>query len=182
MSDPDWPDVQALQNGENEGLDRLLERHRRPLQTFIHRMIGHAADADELTQETFVRVYFQIQQYQPEAPFVAWLYQIARNLCRDYFRSRAFRQRQQSTEWLPEMSDRHSIASAPFTQENLERTEKLQIAITRLPLALRACIVLTAIEGLSHKEAALRLGISPKAVENKTARAKKRLLIVLKKI
>lgn len=63
MSDPDRADVLALQRGEDAALDRLIERHRSPLLGFVARMIGNPEDAEEIAQETFVRVYFQIQKY-----------------------------------------------------------------------------------------------------------------------
>jgi RNA polymerase sigma-70 factor (ECF subfamily) len=176
--DPDWPDVAALQGGEDLALNRIMDRYREPVYGFIRHMIGHAADAEELTQETFVRAYFAVDRFRPRTLFAAWLFQIARNLCRDYFRSRAYRQRQQASPWLEELAE-HAVVESP--NGSGDGNEALYAALARLPIALRECIVLTAIEGLSHKEAARQLGISAKAVEIKSYRARKKLASYLKK-
>lgn len=177
VTDPDWLDVEALQSGDNGALDRLIERHRRPVEVFIFRMIGHAADAEELAQETFVRVYFQIGSYRPRSRFVAWLYQIARNLCRDYFKSRAYRQRSLNTELTVEIEE--NLNSANLSEPLAQRMDQVQAALLLIPAALRECLILTAVDGFSHVEAGRRLGLSAKAVEVKSYRARKQLLKIL---
>lgn len=179
-SDPDWPDVAALQRGEDAALDRLMERHRAPLVGFATRMIGRTEDAEEIAQETFVRAYFQIHTYRPKAPFVAWLYQIARNLCRDHFRSRAYKQ------GLASEALDHLQQEPVQQQENSEaeqaRIDAVQAALIKLPSKLRECLILTSIEGLSHAEAGDRLGLSAKAIEVRCYRARVLLGKVLKSI
>lgn len=180
-SDPDYPDVLALQGGEDEALDRLMEKHRASITAFIFRMVGDAADADELAQETFVRAYFQIRSYRPKAPFAAWLYQIARNLCRDHFRSRAYKTRLKSQS-MEELQHERSTGEDTVPDALVERVEMVQSALLRIPVELRESLILTAIEGLSHEEAATRLGLTSKAVEVRCYRARKALLKALKKI
>jgi len=159
-SDPDHADVLALQAGDDSALSRIMERHRDGVFGFIRRMTGHDADAEELAQETFVRVYFQIDKYRPRSVFAAWLYRIARNLCLDYFRSRAWK----------EGACNESLASGG-----------MEAAVESLPVRLREPLVLTALEGHSHAEAARRLGISSKAVEAKCHRARAALRKTLEK-
>jgi len=91
LEDPDLALVQALQAGEDRALNTLLHRHREGLFRFVFRQISNEADAIELTQEVFVRAYLNIEKFRPTAKFVTWLYHIARNLCRDYARSQAYR-------------------------------------------------------------------------------------------
>ena len=100
-------------------------------------MIGNAQDAEEIAQETFVRAYFQIQKYRPTANFTAWLYQIARNLCRDYFRSRAYKQRlaSEGLDGLP--IEPVQIEGRSNVEE--ERIEVVQAALMKLPPKLRGC-------------------------------------------
>lgn len=176
--DPDWPDVAALQAGDNAALDRLMKRHHAEVIGFIWQMTGNQRDAEELAQETFVRVFFQIQQYRPKSPFAAWLYRIARNLCLDYFRSRAHRQKTRS---IP-LDDLPDIAEPNARPAMDEASQRLHDAISQLPLQLREPLVLTALEGMSHAEAGRRLDISPKAIEVKCYRARERLRRILKKI
>ncbi len=169
--DPDWPDVAALQSGDTAALDLLMKRHHAEVKAFIWRMTGNHRDAEELAQETFVRAFFQIQQYQPRAPFAAWLYRIARNICLDYFRSCAQQQKNLNIPLNEAWNMPESAASA--LQD--EATELLQDAIADLPIHLREPLVLTALEGMSHEEAGRRLGISSKAVEVKCYRARAKL-------
>jgi len=169
--DPDWPDVAALQSGDTAALDRLMKRHHAEVTGFIWRMTGNHRDAEELAQETFVRAFFQIQQYRPRAHFAAWLYRIARNLCLDYFRSRAQLKKSQN---IP-LNEAWNMPESPASALQDEATELLQDAIAELPIHLREPLVLTALEGMSHEEAGRRLGISPKAVEAKCYRARAKL-------
>jgi len=169
--DPDLPDVQALQAGDEAALDRLMSRHQKPLLAFLYQMTGHASDAEELAQETFVRVYFNIRNFHPRGRFAAWLYQIARNLARDYFRRRVARERR-----LAEVQEKSEAETALSHDGEDHRIDQLREALLRLPPALRECLVLTAIEGLSHQEAGRLLGISTKAVESRAYRARRLLM------
>lgn len=175
--DPDWPDVAALQAGDTAALDLLMKRHHAEVTGFIWRMTGNHRDAEDLAQETFVRAFFQIQQYRPRAPFAAWLYRIARNLCLDYFRSRVQRQKSQN---IP-LNEAWNVPESAPSASQAEAAKLLQESIGDLPVHLREPLVLTALEGMSHEEAGRRLGISSKAVEAKCYRAREKLRKFLKK-
>lgn len=175
--DPDVQDVAALQAGDEKALDRIMKRHHAEVSGFIWRMTGNHRDSQELAQETFVRAFFQIQKYRPQAPFAAWLYRIARNICLDYFRSRTQRQKSQSIP-LDEVWNMPSSSTSVFQDD---ASEMLEDAIAELPIHLREPLVLTALEGMSHEEAGRRLGISAKAIEVKCYRAREKLRKSLKK-
>lgn len=177
-TDPDWPDVKALQAGEDDAFNRIMVRHQAALLGFVTRMIGHPQDAEELAQETFVRAYFQIRQFRPQARFAAWLYQIARNLCRDYFRRRDFKQRLHTDSLDGLTPEQAQAENSPVLYS--DQAEAVQRALLKIPVKLRECLILTAIEGLTHAETAARLGISPKAVETRAARARAMLAKILK--
>ena len=183
--DPDLPLVEALQAGDESALDRLMERHGEPLFRFLCRYVPNETEARELAQETFVRAYFNIGKFRPEALFATWLFQIALNLCRDRARSRAFRQARQTESLSPDPLRDEGGADREIPSATLdpalraawnEEMEILRREIARLPDELRAPLVLTALENLSHAEAGLRLGLSAKAVEVRVYRARKRLV------
>jgi len=171
----DRRDVMAVQAGDQAAFDGIMTRHQAGLFRFIWHMTGCRNDAEELTQETFVRAFFQIHQYRPRAPFSAWLYRIARNLCLDYFRSRAWKEQRRNDT----LSDAHDIA-ALTPRLHSEQAEALRIAIDELPVSLREPLILTSLEGHSHEETAQKLGISAKAVEVKCFRARTALRKKLK--
>src|SRR5258707_12704021 len=87
LEDPDLALVRALQAGEDRALETLMDRHQEGVFRFVFRHISNEADAIELTQDAFVRAYFNIGKFRPTAKFVTWLYHIALNLCRDHSRS-----------------------------------------------------------------------------------------------
>jgi RNA polymerase sigma-70 factor (ECF subfamily) len=183
--DPDLALVKAVQAGDKVAFDRLLEIHQERIFHFILRHISNEADALDLAQETFVRAYFNIGKFSPRGLFSTWLHQIALNLCRDLVRSKAWRNRQQ-TESLslnPETSGKEGQKEvedlSPGPAANTlreEKMEKLYRAINGLPLELKGPLMLTAVDGLSHAEAGERLGLTAKAVEVKSYRARKILL------
>lgn len=182
--DPDWALVRAVQAGDRGAFERLLESHQERIFHFILRHVSNEADAVELAQETFVRAYLHIGKFRPQGLFSTWLHQIALNLCRDFVRSRAYRNRQQtdSLSWHPEESgddgqrDLADPRSGPVEAVvHRQELSLLRRAIERLPLELKSPLVLTAVEGLSHHEAGQILGLTAKAVEVKVYRARKAL-------
>jgi len=179
--DPDLALVRALQAGEDQAFAELMARHRKGLFRFIFRHISNEADALELTQETFVRAYFNIGKCRPTAKFVTWLYHIALNLCRDHSSSRtyhySFRTTSTDADENEEQTQLLSIQHGPDRQtQDREKLRSVEKAISQLPQHIRNPLILTALEGCSHAEAAKLLGISPKAVESRIHRARRFLL------
>ncbi|HEX6566329.1 MAG TPA: RNA polymerase sigma factor [Chthoniobacterales bacterium] len=183
--DPDIGLVRSLQNGEEQALDALMDRHRDSLFRFVFAHVPNEADALELTQEAFVRAYFNIQRFQPSAKFVTWLYHIALNLCRDHSRSKAYHCSLKTVS-VEESNDLRQVASnqkAPDqAMETRDQLIALEKAIAALPHDLKPALILTAMEGHSYNEAAELLGISPKAVGTKVYRARKLLQKKLQKL
>ena len=79
------------QQGEVRAFEILLSRHRKPVFNFILRFIGERETAEDLLQETFMRVIKGADAYKRQAKFTTWLYTIARNLCVDQTRRRKHR-------------------------------------------------------------------------------------------
>lgn len=170
-----------LAAGHGAGLDELMGRHGLRLFHYLIRLLQDEAEAADLAQETFVRVYQHRLRYDPAHKFSTWLYTIATNLVRDRQRWRARR---------PEFS---LDAEDPVTGEGLgsmlpelradpgqtlvaeERTATVRQAIAQLPEDLRVPLVLALYEGQSHDEIATVLGCTAKAVEMKIYRARKEL-------
>lgn len=180
MGDDDLPLVRALQAGDDSALDELMGRHQSALFHFACRYVGNEADAAELTQETFVRAYMNIRAFTPKARFVTWLYAIATNLCRDHVRSRHHRDAARTFSLSSREDDKpvDFPSQGPTPDEVVEQEERMKAvhaAIRLLPHDLKTALILTAIEGLSHIEAAERLCTTPKTIETRIYRARKRL-------
>ena len=173
--------VRALQAGEDQAFDELIDRHQKGLFRSIFRHIPNEADALELTQETFVRAYFNIGKFRPSTKFVTWLYQIALNLCRDHSRRRAYRHSLRTIsidadEFVGLLQLSANEHGPDRRTQDREKVRAVEEAIRELPQDLMNALILTALEGRSHVEAAELLGISPKTVEARVHRARKILL------
>jgi RNA polymerase sigma-70 factor (ECF subfamily) len=135
----------------------------------------------ELTQETFVRAYFNIGKFRPSAKFVTWLYRIAMNLCRDRSRRRAYRHSLRTisidADEFEEQTQLSAVERGPDRRtQDREKVRAVEKAISELPQDLMNTLILTALEGRTHVEAAELLGISPKTVEARVYRARRILL------
>lgn len=179
--DPDREDMLALVAGESEALDRLMARHGLPVFHFLVRMVGHDADAADLAQETFARLYQTRDRYRPDRPFGSWLYTLAANLARNHLRWRN-RHPAESLD-QPAAEDAPPLREAmPGTIENpaeqiagAELKDAVRRAITHLPPALREALVLVEFEDHSVRETAEILAIPPRTVESRLFHARRLL-------
>ena len=177
--------MERLAKGGDAALNSLMERHGEKLFHYLIRQLGNEADAEDLAQETFVRVYQNCQRFDARQKFTSWLYTIATNLCRDRLRYRS-RHPQVSLEaetGESETSLRDTIAEEhPSPAEEAVRAESgeaVRRAIAVLPEELRTSLILFEYEGLSHMEIAAILNCSAKAIETRLYRARKQLRSLL---
>jgi RNA polymerase sigma factor (sigma-70 family) len=154
-----------------------MQRHKDWLYRYIRRYIFNAEDAEDILQESFVSAWGALARYDPERPFSTWIRRIALNKCRDKARrDKVYRAvvggLGLSEGALEAPSDERAPDSSTIAAATLARVHQ---SIRDLPAPLRDPLILTALEGLSYKEAAAVLGLTPKAVELKIARARARL-------
>jgi RNA polymerase sigma-70 factor, ECF subfamily len=179
-ADPDAELMVRLKNGEDRILNELMTRWQHPLVGFIYRYIGREAEALDLAQETFVRVYETRHRYTVRGKFSTWLFAIAANLCRNYLRWR-----QKRGESVPETWDSEDAEPAEPIQSlddspdqaaiRSESISLIKAAIDKLPHDLKTVILLYEYQSLSYEEISSVLGCSVKAVEMKLYRARKLL-------
>jgi RNA polymerase sigma factor CnrH len=166
----------AARGGSEVAFAALMQRHKHWLYHFIRRYVADRDDAYDLLQESFVSAWSALSRYDPERPLQAWLRRIALNKCRDRARRNAVRRAALHLLAVAGMGEAARASDAGASDSALNR---LETAVAQLPRALKDPLVLTALEGLSHREAAEFLGINPKAVETRIYRAKKRLATLL---
>jgi RNA polymerase sigma-70 factor (ECF subfamily) len=149
----------ALQRGDARALAPLVERHHSPLTGFLYRMTnGDRALAEDLVQETFLRVARRVAQYRHPRPFKPWLYAIAVNLARDHFKSAPFRR---STALTDDVAGRTADA-APTPADLAQAAEdarRVAAAVQALPDGQRAAVVLRYYSDLSLAEIAETLAV-----------------------
>lgn len=188
MADADLALVLALQAGDDSALDALMERHREPVFRFVRGYVVNETDAVELTQETFVRAYFNIGKFKPAAKFATWLYRIALNLCRDHAKSRRAKHAAITDSLTPAdaettgESDLPAGGKAPDEEaQSAEKMRALDDSIAQLPHDLRTALVLTVMEQRSHQDCAELLETTPKTIETRVYRARKLLAELMSK-
>ncbi len=174
----DRADMERLAAGQDTALNDLMERHAVPVFHFLCRMVGNEDDANDLAQETFVRVFRASASFRPNEKFSTWLFTIAANLARNHFR---WRSRHPNVSLEAETGEAEQTigstlpANDPAPNEQAlaaERAAAVRVAVGKLPEDLREAIVLCEWEELSVAEAAAILKSTPKAVESRLYRAR----------
>jgi RNA polymerase sigma-70 factor, ECF subfamily len=174
----DRADMEKLQAGHDAALNDLMERHATPVFHFLCRMVGNEDDANDLAQETFVRVFKSRASFRLEQKFSTWLFTIAANLARNHFRWRARHPNLSLEAENPET--KQSLGSTLPAKDPApndaalaaERARAVRVAVGQLPGDLREAIVLCEWEERSVAEAAAILEATPKAVESRLYRAR----------
>jgi len=174
MSDTDEEKIWVLQSrdGNPAAFESLIRAHQRMIHSLTFRMTGSMADAEDLTQETFIRAYRQLDSYQGTAKFSSWLYRIAVNACLNW-RQREMRRDQIHTRWAGSNDALRSGPEPAADGDALGR--EVQAALMKLPGKQRAAVVLTVYDGHNHAEAAKILGCSETTVSWRVFAARRKL-------
>ena len=183
----DRADMERLRGGHDPALNDLMERHATAVFHFLCRMLNNEDDANDLAQETFVRVFRAKDSYNPQQRFSTWLFTIAANLGRNHIR---WRTRHPNVSLNAESEQTgHTlgdtlVSSEPTPKEEVlgaERAAAVRAAVTQLPEDMREAIVLCEWEELSMAEAATVANTTTKAIESRLYRARQILRSELKK-
>ena len=163
--DPDLALVERLQKGDLGALEELIQKYQKWIYTLAYRTVKNHADADDVTQETFIRVYRNINQYHPQAGhlFAGWLYRVTVNLSINQAKKR-------SRDSIAMVSLQHDdkdgekgnpIEKLPDTYanprkevQNMELKSKIDTALESLSPEHRATFTLCEMQGFSYKEIA----------------------------
>jgi RNA polymerase sigma-70 factor (ECF subfamily) len=154
----------------------LMSRHREALLRCIRRYVGGSDDALDVLQETFFSAWMALGHYDRHRPFLVWIRTIAVNKCRDRARRTAVRAAvfgPWTSDEMLEIAD--SRPGPPELLESEQALDRLRSSLAKLPVSLRKPLLLTTLEGMSHRQAGHCLGISAKAVELRIYRARMRL-------
>ena len=165
-------------NGDRAAFTSLMAATKADLYRFIRRYVGDEAEAHDVLQEAYASAWLAMRRYDPGRPFDVWLRSIALNKCRDWSRRRAVRRVVRGVMGLdaPEAVSIGDETPSPEARlDDHRRAEELQRALSDLPDALKAPLLLATLDGRSHAEVADILRITPKAVETRIARARRKL-------
>lgn len=179
--------IERCRARDSAAFNEVMERYKAKVYNYLLRMMGNAADAEDLTQEVFVRLYTSLDSFRSQASLNTWLFRIAGNLCIDHFR-RAKKHRViafsldephdaegaetgggQAYEASDTTYEPHRVA------EQAETAQQIQQALGQLPEKLRAVLILHDIEGLPYEEIAQVVGCPLGTVKSRLFNARLQL-------
>lgn len=162
--------------GDERAFQLLSRRHLPAMLGLARRILGNAAEAEDVAQEAFMRVWTHAPRWQPLAQFRTWLTRVVINLCLD---------RKRRAPWVELETAGDIVDPAPGAGEKAEGDERermLAAAIEKLPVRQRSAIVLTYGDGMSNAQVANILDTSVSAVETLLVRAKQNLRRALENV
>ena len=172
-----------LARGRQDAFEILLARYGDAVITFCYAFVGSRESAEDLAQETFLRVYRSAGRYRPLAKFTTWLYRIAANLSINEINKGKLRRAVSLDEPAGPDADGTRIveriaSDVPQPLSNAERREAhalVEKAIARLPEDQRSTLVLVEYHHLSYREIAEILGVTVSAIKMRVKRAREML-------
>ena len=159
--------IARCQKADIAAFNEIVSRYKGKIYNYVHRMSGNAEDAEDLTQEVFVRMYTNIGSFRAEASLSTWLFRIAGNLCVDNFRRTKKDRTLVHSLDAPVASDDDDGSGVGATRDvpdwsaepdklfaRKELGAHIQSALQKLPPKLRSAVILHDIEGLAYEEIA----------------------------
>ncbi len=171
-----------------QAFQAIFERYYRTVFGFFSKRGFSTHEAQELTQEAFIRVYKGLDEFRGEAPFEAWLFQIAANIYRNALRSHATQKRAGHDMQLEVVAEQQPTAVHLVDRRGVdplaavveaERLDALREAVTSLPDQMRRCIVLRVYQELSYQEIATVMRLSIETVKAHLFQGRKQLKMKL---
>src|SRR5262245_22831829 len=169
MDDSDEALMARVARGDERAFQLLSRRHLPAMLGLARRILGNAAEAEDVAQEAFMRVWTHAPRWQPLAQFRTWLTRIVTNLCLD---------RRRRAPWVELEAAGEIVDPTPDAAQKAEVDERermLAAAIEKLPARQRTAVVLTYGEGMSNAQVAEILDTSVSAVETLLVRGKQNL-------
>lgn len=182
--------IRRFQNGAQDAYDEIVNRYRAPLFSFIYRILGDRVFAEDLLQETFLKVWVNRDSYREIARFSTWIYTIAGNLAKSELR------RQKVRRWISlgigsgvggnesddnrtiEIADTGSDPYRDYERGNIQ--SRIDQEIKKLPLVFREAVILRDVQELSYEEISSILKVPLGTVKSRVNRGRVRLQQKLK--
>jgi len=163
--------VQKAKEGDKDAFCELVKKYKRQVYFVAYRMTNNHFEADDLSQEAFVKAYESIGNFKEKSAFSTWIYRIITNMTIDYIRKNR-------TKQVFELDENISIKNSYYINNPIEERElhkEIKKAIGSLPLEQRAVVELSILEGLTHKKIAEILDCPEKTVSWRLFQARNKL-------
>lgn len=184
-TEPDPALLRRAQSGDEAAFGTLMRSHYERTFRLVYAIVRHEADARDICQEVWLKVWQQLPGFRGEAKFSTWLHPIATHRALDHLRKR----RRWFDRFLPFATGDNTVESAPEPvttddarqqSEGNERTAQLKAALDALPPKHRAVLALREVQGLSYEEIAQATGIPAGTVMSRLYHARRLLAKKLK--
>ena len=185
MSEPEY--IKACKEGDMNAFSVLVTNYENKILNHCYRMLGNVTDAEDATQEVFVKVFRFIKSYSEQSSFSTWIYKIASNVCLDFIRKNRrhtkdtvslHQKNAEGEEFLLSVQDE---GPSPYDEtRKKEAKRKLDEALQKLSDDQRQVVILRDVEGFSYEEIARVTGSAPGTVKSRLNRARQNLQELLK--
>ncbi len=159
-------------NKSFKAFEAILSRYEKPIFNYIFRLVNHRQDAEDLTQETFIKVYTHLSSIDPEKSFQAWLYKIATNTVYDWSRKKGVHS---ELFIIDDPESGFETIDEDFSYINIETAKDVENALGALKPAYRAVLLLFYWQDLSYEEISSALSLPVNTVKTHLRRAKNAL-------
>jgi RNA polymerase sigma-70 factor (ECF subfamily) len=179
LSPSDAELIERCLRKDNSAWDQVVARFRRKVFHIAYKFTGKHDEAEDLTQEIFLRVFKSLDKFNRDADFSTWLSSVARNHCIDHYRA-GKREREVLVEDLLAFDLAPASTGNPYrTLEDRDRRSFLRRGLDLLPDKLREAVVLRDLQGLSYQEMADQLGLPEGTVKSRINRGREELARLL---
>jgi RNA polymerase sigma-70 factor, ECF subfamily len=164
--------LERARRGDQQAFARLVEAYQGPVYNLAYRMLGNSTEAEDATQETFVRVYTKLHTYQPDRKLSSWVFSIASHYCIDRLRRRGH-------TTLLSLDEDPLVTVLPSGEQGPEASalssearDEIQAMVAQLAPAYRVPLILRYWQDMSYQEIADVMGLSVQAVKSRLHRAR----------
>lgn len=182
----DWDLVAQAQTGDMDAFAALVERYERPVVNFCQRMLGSREDAEDVAQESFVRVFRYLDRLAPDAKFSTLLFGIARNLTLNFIRDAGRRGRGTTYSLTEEGNEERQLEDGrrrPDAEARLnEIDQRIREGLEQLSPKHREVLILRELNGLDYETIAKIVRCRKGTVKSRIARAREQLRIQLERL
>jgi RNA polymerase sigma-70 factor, ECF subfamily len=188
LHDPDVRLMLQVRDGDAAAFTELVLRYQNRLLTILEHLVGNREQAEDLTQDVFVRVFKARERYEPEAKFSTWLFTIANNVASNALRSRSRRREVRVPEGngsdstplaLDQLAKAASGLMPTRALDKAEQAEMVRHAVSALNERQRMALLLAKFEGMSYQDIAQTMGLSVQAIKSLLSRARVNLKEIL---
>ena len=183
--EPDAQLVQKCLRGDGPAWEELVHRHARRVFGLCYRFTGNSHEAEDLSQEVFLKIYRSLASYRSAAGgFPTWLTSVTRNLLVDHYRrTKRDRLTDSIEDEMPRLEEKHSSTRTPFKQvADAELSGQIQHALSRLSPELREAVILRDLQGLEYNEIQEVLSVPEGTVKSRINRGRIELARILEQL